>query len=86
MIKIKVIQDELHKIKVIQDDIKAVAILGEIVTVQPNLYNGSYTVTPSQETQILKTQNKSLARNITINPIPKNYGRITYNGFEITVS
>ena len=49
-------------------------------------YTGTYTVTPSQQTQTLNTAGRTLAENITINPIPQNYGLITYNGGIITVS
>ena len=49
-------------------------------------YSGSYEVTPSGETQILETDQLYMQGDITINPIPSNYGRITYNGSEITVS
>jgi len=50
------------------------------------VYTGPYTVTPNQQTQILQTANKSMNQNVVVNPIPSNYGLITYNGFEITVS
>lgn len=49
-------------------------------------YTGAYEVTPSQETQTLETENKRMTGNVTINPIPSNYGLITWNGAFITVS
>lgn len=49
-------------------------------------YTGATTITPSGETQILNTADKSLYENITINPIPSNYGLITWNGSTLTVS
>lgn len=49
-------------------------------------YDGATEVTPSQEQQILPTQGKVVLSNITINPIPSNYGLITYNGSILTVS
>ena len=49
-------------------------------------YEGSYSVTPSTETQVLNTQYKTMSQNVTINPIPSNYGLITWNGSTITVS
>lgn len=49
-------------------------------------YTGDYVVTPSQETQTLETKNKRMTGNVTINPIPNNYGLITWNGSIITVS
>lgn len=50
------------------------------------VYNGPTTVTPSLETQTLATSGKKLNSNITINPIPSNYGLITYDGSVLTVS
>lgn len=55
---------------------------GEII---PN-YLGPYTVTPTQYTQILSTENKKATQDIVINPIPSNYGLITWNGSFLTVS
>lgn len=49
-------------------------------------YDGEYTVTPSSETQILQTQGLLMQHKVTINPIPSNYGRITWNGSVLTVS
>lgn len=49
-------------------------------------YHGSYTVTPSSEAQVLDTDTLILDGNITINPIPSNYGLITWDGSTITVS
>lgn len=63
---------------------------GEIVYVKHEVayptYTGVTTVTPSAETQVLHTQNKTVFDDITINPIPSNYGLITWNGAVLTVS
>jgi hypothetical protein len=50
------------------------------------IYDGPYEFTPTQETQTVITAEKLLLENIVINPIPQNYGLITYNGSFITVS
>lgn len=50
------------------------------------VYEGPTEVTPSQETQVLETEGKAVLVDITINPIPSNYGLITYNGSILTVS
>lgn len=50
------------------------------------VYTGATTVTPSAETQILQTANRTVTENITINPIPSNYGLITWDGTVLTVS
>ena len=50
------------------------------------VYDGITEITPSQDTQVLQTSNKALTRNIVVNPIPSNYGLITWNGSVLTVS
>lgn len=50
------------------------------------IYDGEYVFTPTQETQVVPTADKLLLDNITINPIPQNYGLITYNGAFIRVT
>ena len=54
--------------------------------VERDPYTGEYTVTPSAEAQTLETNGLRMTDNITINPIPNNYGLITWNGLTITVS
>lgn len=54
--------------------------------IEPPAYEGDYVITPSGETQTLATSGKLLARDITINPIPNNYGLITWDGSTLTVS
>ena len=49
-------------------------------------YEGPYTVTPTQSTQTLSTAFKTCVNNIVVNPIPSNYGLITWNGSVLTVS
>lgn len=64
-------------------------ISGELTIPQailPPSYEGEYEVTPSDETQTLDTDSLYMRGNITINPIPSNYGLITWNGSVLTVS
>ena len=49
-------------------------------------YTGKTEVTPNQETQILNTAGLVVNKNIKVNPIPSNYGKITWNGSYILVS
>lgn len=49
-------------------------------------YSGVYTVTPSAEAQVLPTNGLRMLDNVTINPIPSNYGLITWDGSVLTVS
>lgn len=59
-------------------------IVKEYVGAEP--YEGSYTVTPSEETQTLYTNTKRMLNDVVIAPIPTNYGKITWNGSTLTVS
>lgn len=52
----------------------------------PEEYHGITNVTPANQTQTLETQGKVVKENIVIDPIPSNYGLVTYNGSTITVS
>ena len=49
-------------------------------------YEGEYEITPTDEAQVLQTAGKWDRENITIKPIPSNYGRIAWDGHAITVS
>lgn len=57
-----------------------------IETVAGEHYTGLTEVTPSQDVQILETQGLFTDDNIRINPIPSNYGLITWDGSILTVS
>lgn len=49
-------------------------------------YQGVTEVTPTRSTQTLQTRGYLLRDNITVNPIPSNYGLITWDGSALTVS
>ena len=49
-------------------------------------YDGTYSVTPTQQAQTLNTAGKFLEHNVTVNPIPSNYGLVTWNGSVLTIS
>lgn len=85
---INLVVDEAENIEFTLDDGEEhkLDIEANIVVVQGDPYTGSYTVTPSSVTQTLDTANKTMATNVTINPIPSNYGLITWNGSTLTVS
>lgn len=79
------IRDNSVKLKVGEGDgIRLRATEG--VPIYPETYTGETTVTPSEEVQVLSTSGLVVLDNITVNPIPSNYGLITYNGSTITVS
>lgn len=48
-------------------------------------YDGPYEYEPSEEGQTVRTGGFALSEDITIRPIPSNYGRIAYNGSVLTV-
>lgn len=54
--------------------------------VLPAAYSGPVEVTPSAEMQTLETSAFYMQSDIVINPIPSNYGLITWDGSTLTVS
>ena len=49
-------------------------------------YGGPYEYTPTEQIQTVEIRNKTAFDDITIGPIPSNYGLITWNGVTLTVS
>ncbi len=49
-------------------------------------FTGAYEYTPSQQAQTIPIENMRATQDIVINPIPSNYGLITWDGSTITVS
>ena len=58
---------------------------GAYMPIYPASYTGATEVTPSEETQTLLTHGLTVVQDIVVNPIPTNYGRITYMAGIITV-
>lgn len=56
----------------------------QVLNIPP--YRGAYTFTPSEQAQTIEIAGKMATENITINPIPQTWGRITWNGAVLTVS
>ena len=57
-----------------------------IVVDTTTVYDGAYEWTPNGSTQTIEIANMKALENITINPIPSNYGLITWDGSTLTVS
>lgn len=76
-------QDDSSFICAMSSDDNFVVDFGDAVSKE---YQGPVTVTPSDTTQTLLTANRILTQNITIDPIPNNYGLIGWNGSVLTVS
>lgn len=66
-----------------EEALRASVSVPEFISV---FYEGDYSVTPSAETQVLQTKDLAMRQDLTINPIPSNYGLITWNGAYLTVS
>lgn len=54
--------------------------------VERDPYTGDYEVTPTSEEQLLHTNGLRMTGDIIVNPIPSNYGLITWDGSNLTVS
>ena len=52
----------------------------------PPLYEGEYTITPTEEEQTIEIKDHYANANITVGAIPTNYGRLTWNGTTLIVS
>lgn len=68
------------------EDSFAVGFEGVTQVPKVDPYEGAYTFTPSATAQTIEIQGKTALEDITINPIPNNYGLITWDGQTITVS
>ena len=51
----------------------------------PDTYPGPYEVTPGEAAQVLGTAGLLMDGDVTVGPIPSNYGRIAWNGSTLTV-
>lgn len=49
-------------------------------------YGGAYEFTPTNETQTISSGGLLMEHDITIQPIPNNYGLIEWNGNVLTIS
>ena len=50
------------------------------------VYEGSYELTPTAEAQTIPVHGYRFEQDLIIDPIPSNYGLITWNGSELIVS
>ncbi len=68
-----------------QEDMKAK--FGDFIEVPlVDYYDGDYSIAPTEQEQTVPIQGKTGRRNITVDPIPNNYGLITQIGSIIMVS
>ena len=82
MIRMKVHQDPAVKLR-LQDETVRIKAGIKYESVKP--YAGEYEFTPTEQTQTIAINNRKAMANIVINPIPSNYGKITWTGNVLTV-
>ena len=86
----EIIDSEIEISPVLTDTIISVSaeMITEVRTWSDDVdyYEGPYEFAPDQTEQTINIQDKMARRNIKINPIPSNYGLITWNGTTLTVS
>lgn len=62
-------------------------VVDKVIEVQTSeYYTGDYVITPSSETVTLPTEQLMMSANVVINPVPSQYGLISWNGSTLTVS
>lgn len=66
--------------------VKAISATVSMPKLSTSPYTGEYEFTPTDEEQTIPIYGKTATRDIVINPIPSNYGKITWNGSTLTVS
>lgn len=86
MVSLKVLESEFIGLKI--EGSETIPLEVGVVTDMSGYpeYEGSYQITPSTSAQTLATADKHTVADIIINPIPSNYGLITWNGSTLTVS
>ena len=70
----------------VSEDTKSLEIGGAFYAILPPPYQGSYDITPTSEAQVLHMEGLTASTDLVIEPIPSNYGLITWDGSTITVS
>ena len=77
------------EVKFASEEINAKVQFGEVQTIRTGgePYKGDYAVTPKVEKQVMPTKGKYMVDDVVVNPIPQEYGLITYDhNRTITVS
>ena len=70
----------------VSEDTRSLEIGGTFYAILPPSYQGSYDITPTSEAQVLHMEGLTASSDLVIEPIPSNYGLITWDGSTITVS
>ena len=70
----------------VSDDSTSLKIGGQFYAIGTPEYSGNYEIEPSENYQTIPMEGLRAAHNVVVDPIPNNYGLITYDGTGITVS
>ena len=79
-------RDETYLVDVSEDENIVISMDSSIQIINTETYQGDYVITPQTEMVTLETEGLAMSQNIIINPIPSNYGLITWDGSVLTVS
>lgn len=80
------IDDSAEAALAVDDDVGMGLSLSDVYINGGRPYQGEYEVTPSRQTQTLQTAGRVMSQDVVVNPIPSNYGLITWNGSALMVS
>ena len=67
-------------------EVYTLGVATKINVISGDPYQGEYVVTPTRETQVLNTQGYYMEGDVTVNPIPPEYGLVTWNGSYLMIS
>ena len=76
---------EIHIVSVSNSTLSPARVNVATVSYPFERYAGSYEITPSDTEQTIETSGNLLLENITVKPIPSNWGRIDWNGNTLSV-
>lgn len=83
---VKVTVGDVQQVRVKTSDLTAGVYISSPIVPLSVPYTGEYEFTPSDTEQIINVSGKTPLQNIKINPIPNNYGLITWNGAYLFIS
>lgn len=75
----------VHIVSVTGDEIRPMKVISGGRGGSVPVYPGPTEFTPSTQKQTIEVSGYRLKENITIDPIPANYGRLVWNGHTLTV-
>lgn len=80
------VNNDSVKLKVSDPDSVKLNVSAPIIAETVPSYEGEYRVTPQTNAVILETFGKRMLHNVIVDPIPSNYGLVTWNGRTLTIS